>query len=102
MVAAHRSPGAYRDEREQAEHEEVRGHGKDSSGSRMPRRFPNIRTTTNAERHLNPVDVPFGKRGRDGRHASGDADRDGQHVVDQQRRRRDEAGVSPMLSFATM
>ena len=34
-----------------------------------------------------------GKGGGDGGHAGRDADRHGQHVVDEQRRRRDEAGV---------
>jgi hypothetical protein len=44
------------------------------------------------ERHLDAVHVPFRERGRDRGYARGDTDGDRQHVIDEQRGRRDERG----------
>ena len=93
MRAGEIPPRADREHREDADDEEVGGHRED------PARLANAAQVADHDQDATKPSAistrygtPLRERRRERRDAGGDADRDGQHVVDEQRRRRDQAG----------
>ena len=87
---------AARDQHEDADDEEVRGDGEDAA--RLPDAAKVAEHQNSQKRRgTSPRGTPSSarQRRRDGEHAGRDADRDGQRVVDEERRRGDEAGALP-------
>ena len=89
--SSHGAPRSNGDERKHADDEEVSGSGEDIARLANPAKVAERQNRQKPQRQLDAQMNPVWKRRCERRDAGGDADRDGEDVVNQQRRGGDEA-----------
>ena len=77
--------------------EKIRGHCKDSSRLTDPAKVAEHDQHDESKRHLDTIDVPLRKCGRDCRHSRRNTDGYGQNVIDQERACGHECGRLPEI-----
>ena len=92
-------PRAKAEHPQHADDEEVGGHGKDTPGFAYPAQVADHDDGNEPEPDLDAVRHPLRKGRRECRDARSHADSHRQHVVDQQRGRRNQAGERPEVLF---